>query len=54
MKYAVHNYKNVCPLTRIVFRTFFRTKREALAYAATIEKPILEKKGVNAWIEIPI
>ena len=54
MKYAIHNYKNVCSLTRIVFRKFFRTKREALAYAATIEKPILEKKIGNEWVEIPI
>jgi hypothetical protein len=43
MKYRAYNEQNICHRTGIIFATYFRTKREAVAHA--------EKIGGNAKVE---
>lgn len=43
MKYRAYNEQNICKRTGTIFATYFRTKKEAVAYA--------EKIGGNAKIE---
>ena len=43
MKYRVYNEQNWCERTKQYFSTYFKTKREAVAYA--------EKIGHNAVVE---
>ena len=50
MKFRVYNEKNIDRVRDIIFATYFRTKKEAVAFAATIENPIIEKKLVHSWI----
>lgn len=50
MKWRVYNEKNYSETARMYFHTYFKTKKEALAYASTIENPIVEKKLVSTWV----
>ena len=43
MKYRAYNEQNICERTGIIFATYFRTKKEAVAHA--------EKIGGNAKVE---
>lgn len=43
MKYRVYNEKNISTTTNHIFATYFRTRKEAVAYATEI--------GGNATIE---
>lgn len=37
MKYRVYNKQNICKRTDIIFATYFRSKRKAIAYAEKID-----------------
>lgn len=50
MKYRVYNQKNIDERTGIIFATYFKTKREAIAFAATLENAIIERKLVSSWV----
>jgi hypothetical protein len=50
MKYRVYNQKNIDERTGITFATYFKTKREAIAFAATLENAIIERKLVTSWV----
>ena len=48
MKYRVHNENNVSAI--YTFHTYFKTKREAVAYANEIgENAIIERKIGSGW-----
>ena len=49
MKYRFHNEKNVSPVW--TFHTYFRTKKEAIAYAEKMGGGIIERKVVTSWVE---
>lgn len=49
MKFRVYNEKNICKRTGIIFATYFRTKREALAHAECIGDATIEKKIGGNW-----
>lgn len=49
MKYRVHNEKNISNV--FVFHTYFKTKKEATAYAKEIGgKAIIERKVASNWV----
>ena len=48
--WRVYNEKNYSEIAKRYIQKFFRTKKEALAYASTIENPIVEKKVGNIWV----
>lgn len=51
MKYRVYNEKNICKRTGIIFATYFRTKREAKEFAATMTGDVrIERKLVESWV----
>ncbi len=58
MKYRVYNEQNIVregfPMAGHIFATYFRTKREAVAYAQTIENPTIERKLVESWVPVKI
>lgn len=45
MTYRVYNAKN----TPCLFPTYFRTKREAVAFAQTVENAVIERKIGGQW-----
>ena len=48
MKYRVHNEQNISS-NGWVFHTYFKTKREAVAYAEEIGNAIIERKIGGNW-----
>jgi hypothetical protein len=51
MKYRVYTEKNICTRTGIIFATYFKTKKEAVAYANTLTEPAkIERKLVTSWV----
>lgn len=51
MKYRVYTKTNISERTGNIFATYFRTKREAIAYAATLKEPAtIERKIVTSWV----
>lgn len=51
MKYRVYTQKNICERTGIIFATYFKTKREAVAYANTLtDQAFIERKLVYSWV----
>ena len=50
MKYRVYNEQNICKRTGIVFATYFRTKREAIAHAEKIGNATIERKVCTSWV----
>lgn len=55
MNYRVYTNKNIDARTGWIFATYFKTKREAVAFAATLEgmngvtEIHLERKAVTTW-----
>lgn len=49
MKYRVYNQKNYSERAKMYFPTYFKTKREALAYAEKIGNATIERKIANTW-----
>lgn len=49
MKYRFHNEKNVSAVW--TFHTYFRTKKEAVAYAEQMGGGTIERKIGSAWFE---
>ena len=51
MKYRAYNEKNICQRTGIIFATYFRTKKEAKAFAETLGGEVkIERKVCTNWI----
>lgn len=51
MKYRVYNEINICKRTGIIFATYFRTKKEAVAYAKEIGGEVrIERQLVTSWV----
>jgi hypothetical protein len=51
MNYRTYNEKNICKRTGIIFATYFRTKKEAVAYAKEIGgNAVVERKMVTTWV----
>ena len=52
MKFRVYNDVNIDKRTGNKFPTYFKTKKEAVAYSETIENATIEKKiGLN-WYKV--
>ena len=51
MKYRVYNEKNICKRTGIIFATYFRTKKDAKAFAETLGGEVkIERKVCTNWV----
>jgi hypothetical protein len=50
MNYRVYNEQNIDKRTGITFATYFRTKKEAKAFAQTINNAIIERKVCTSWV----
>ena len=51
MKYRVYTQKNICRRTGMIYATYFKTKKEAIAYADTLTEPAkIERKVVTSWV----
>lgn len=52
MKYRAYNEQNICQRTGIIFATYFRTKREAIAHAEKIGgNAKIQRKVVDTWVD---
>ena len=52
MKYRVYTEDNYSARLGYYLPTYFKTKKEAQAYAKTLTKPaIIERKLVNSWVK---
>ena len=50
MKYRTYTPNNICARTGIIFATYFRTKREAVAYAKELgADAVVERKCGDNW-----
>jgi hypothetical protein len=49
MKFRFHNEKNISKT--YTFHTYFKTKKEAVAYASQMGGGIIERKIGGAWFE---
>ena len=50
MKFRVYNEKNIAP-NGIIFATYFRTKKEAKAFAETLGGEVkMERKICTEWV----
>ena len=50
MKYRVYNEENYSERLGYYLPTYFKTKREAVAYAEKIGgNAVIERKGVSTW-----
>lgn len=52
MKYRVHNEKNWSDRMGAYFNTYFKTKKEAIAYAEQIGNATIERKCADTWVKI--
>ena len=52
MKYRVYNEKNYSATLNQYFPTYFRTKKEAVAYAEQIGNATIERKCADTWVKI--
>ena len=51
MKYRVYNEKNISQYDGAIFATYFKTKKEAVAYANQIGGDVkIERKLVSCWV----
>ena len=50
MNYRVYNEQNISATTGIIFATYFRTKKEAVAHAEKIGNATIERKIGTSWI----
>lgn len=51
MKYRAYNEQNISERTGIIFATYFRTKKEAIAHAEKIGgNAKVERKIGNTWV----
>ena len=50
MKYRVYNEKNYSATLNQYFPTYFRTKKEAVAYAEEIGNATIQKKVAYSWV----
>ena len=50
MKYRVYNEKNYSERMGGYFYTYFRTKKEAVAYAEEIGNATIERKVCTTWV----
>ena len=51
MKYRAYNEQNICKRTGIIFATYFRTKREAVAFAEQLGgDAVVERKIGSSWV----
>ncbi len=51
MSWRTYNERNICARTGIIFATYFRTKKEAVAYCE-IYGGVVEKKLVTSWQKV--
>lgn len=52
MKYRVYTEDNYSARLGCYLPTYFKTKKEAQAYAKTLTKPAtIERKLVNSWVK---
>lgn len=51
MKWRSYNERNICKRTGITFATYFRTKREAIAYCQ-LHGGVVEKRLVDTWVQV--
>lgn len=51
MNWRTYNESNICPRTGIIFATYFRTKREAVAYCK-LHGGVVEKRVVSTWQKV--
>ena len=53
MKYRVHNDNSISTMPRFIFNTYFKTMKEAKAYAEEIgNNPVIERKIGGEWYKI--
>ena len=51
MKYRVHNENNISISPAFIFHRYFKTKKEAVAYAEQIGgNAIVERKLATSWV----
>lgn len=50
MKYRVYNESNWDERMGMYFCTYFKTKKEAVAYAEKIGNATIERKIVSSWV----
>lgn len=52
MNYRAYNENNICKRTNMIFATYFRTKKEAKAYAEKIGgNYTIERKIGGNWVK---
>lgn len=51
MKYRVYNEQNYSERTGNYFATYFKTKKEAIAFAGQIGNATVERKCANTWVK---
>lgn len=51
MNYRVYNETNWSAYANRYFPRYFKTKKEAMAYAQTISNPTVERKLVETWVK---
>ena len=49
LKFRVYNEKNYSEVLHQYLPTYFKTKREAIAYAEKIGNATIEKRTANEW-----